>query len=119
VFGPHPRDYGYRLPKQARRAALLSALSLKHQQARLIVVDKLELAEGKTKLMRKVLESLQVHSVLIVLSESNPKVELASRNLPNLKVLKPEGLNVYDLLRYEHLIMTEAALREIEQRLAA
>ena len=119
IFGPQPRDTSYRLPKRARREALLSALSLKKQAGKLLVVDKLELAEVKTKLMREMLEELQIQSALIVIAETDRNVELAARNLPTVKVLRAEGLNVYDLLHYEHLILTEGALRIIEERLAA
>ena len=119
IFGPQPKDFSYRLPKKARREALLSALSLKRQDGKLLVLDKLELAEAKTKAMKKVLEDLQVQSALIVIPKSDRKVELAARNLPAVKVLRAEGLNVYDLLHYEHLILTEGALKALEERLAA
>jgi large subunit ribosomal protein L4 len=119
VFGPRPRDYTYRLPKKARRAALVSALSLKNRDGKLIVVEKIALPEAKTKLMRQMLADLKVNSALIVLAEPVREVELATRNLPNAKVLRVEGLNVYDLLRHEYLILTEQALQAIEARLAA
>lgn len=119
TFGPQPRDYSYRPPKKARRAALLSALSLRRQEEKIIVVDKLELAETKTKLMREVLENLGVKSALIVIHESDEKVERSARNLGTVKVLRAEGLNVYDILRYEHLVLTEQALGVIEERLVA
>jgi len=119
IFGPQPRDYSYRLPKQARREALLSALSLKNRDGKIIVLDKLELAEAKTKFMRKILGDLQVKSALIVIPQSDEKVERSARNLPGVKVLRAEGLNVYDLLRFEHLILTQRALRLLEERLAA
>lgn len=118
IFGPLPRDYSYRLPKQARREALLSALSLKKQDEKIIVLESLELAEAKTKLMRKLLEDLQVKTALLVIAEADEKIERSARNLSSLKVLRVEGLNVYDLLRYEHLILTEASLRAIEERMA-
>jgi len=119
VFGPQPRDYTYRLPKKARRAALLSTLTLKQREGKLIVVEKIELGEAKTKLMRRMLADLKVESALIVLGESAPDVELATRNLPNAKTLRVDGLNVYDILRHEHLILTAQALQAIEARLAA
>jgi large subunit ribosomal protein L4 len=119
IFGPTPRDYSYRMPKKARREALLSALSLKRKEGKIIVVAGFDLAETKTKLMRQALEELQVKSALIVLSDNDEKVMLSVRNLPKVKALRVEGLNVYDLLRYEHLIMTEPALKLIEERLAA
>ncbi|MBI3062772.1 MAG: 50S ribosomal protein L4 [Deltaproteobacteria bacterium] len=119
IFGPQPRDYSYRLPKKARREALLSALSLKNRDGKIIVLDKLEMAEAKTKLMRKMLEDLQVEKALIVIAQSDEKVQRAAQNLPNVKVLRAEGVNVYDLLRYEHLILTEGSLKLLEERLAA
>ncbi len=119
IFGPQPKDYSYRMPKKARREALLSALSLKHKEGKIIVLNTLELAQAKTKLMREMLHELQVKSALIILPQADEKVALSARNLPNVKTLRVEGLNVYDLLRYEHLIMTERALRLIEERLAA
>jgi large subunit ribosomal protein L4 len=118
IFGPQPRDYSYRLPKQARREALLSALSLKNREGKIIVLDKLELIEAKTKFMRKILGDLQVKSALIVIPQSDEKVERSARNLPGVKVLRAEGVNVYDLLRFEHLILTQGALTLLEERLA-
>lgn len=119
IFGPQPRDYSFRMPRKARKEALLSALSLKHRDGKIIVVDKLELEEAKTKLMVKALAELKVTSALIVIPQPDEKVERSSRNIPALKVLRVEGLNVYDLLRYEHLILTEGALKLLEERLAA
>jgi large subunit ribosomal protein L4 len=118
IFGPQPRDYSYRLPKKARKKALLSALSSKNQEGQLIVLDKLEFSEPKTKLMQKILEDLQVKNALVVLPQPDEKVERSARNLPTVKVLRVEGLNVYDLLHHEHLILTAEALKLIEERLA-
>ncbi len=119
VFGPQPRDYSYRLPRTARREALLSALSLKNREKKIIVVDKLELEAAKTKLMVQALAELKVESALIVIAQPDATIERAARNLPKVKVLRSEGLNVYDLLRYEHLILTDQALKNLEERLAA
>ena len=119
VFGPTPRDYSYRMPRSARREALLSALSVKHRDGKIIVVDKLELEAAKTKIMVKALAELKVSSALIVIAQPDATVERSARNLPKVKVLRVEGLNVYDLLRYDHLILTEGALKSLEERLAA
>jgi len=119
TFGPQPRDYSYRMPRTARREALLSALSLKNRDRKIIIVDKFELDEVKTKLMVRALAELKVDSALLVIPESNVKIERSARNLPKVKVLRVEGLNVYDLLRYEHLILTEGALKLLEERLSA
>ena len=119
IFGPQPRDYSFRMPRKARKEALLSALSLKNRDGKIIVVDKLELEEAKTKLMVKALEELKVTSALIVISRPDATIERSSHNIPAVKVLRVEGLNVYDLVRYEHLILTEGALKLLEERLAA
>lgn len=119
IFGPQPRDYSYRLPRTARREALLSALSLKNRDGKIIVVDKLELEEPKTKLIVKALAELKVASALIVLAQADDTIQRAARNLPKTKVLRVEGLNVYDLVLYEHLILTAEALKVLEERLAA
>jgi large subunit ribosomal protein L4 len=119
IFGPQPRDYSYRMPRTARRKALVSALSLKNRDGKIIVVDKLEPEQPKTKIMAQALAQLKVQSALIVIAAADERIERASRNLPKVKVLRVDGLNVYDLLRYEHLILTEGALRAIEERLAA
>jgi large subunit ribosomal protein L4 len=119
VFGPQPRDYSFRMPRKARKEALLSALSLKNRDGEIIVVDKLELEEAKTKLMARALAELKVTSALIVIAQPDEKIERSCRNLPGVKVLRVEGLNVYDLVCYQHLILTEGALKLLEERLGA
>jgi large subunit ribosomal protein L4 len=119
VFGPQPRDYSFRMPRKARKEALLSALSLKNRDGEIIVVDKLELEEAKTKLMARALAELKVTSALIVIAQPDEKIERSCRNLPGVKVLRVEGLNVYDLVCYRHLILTEEALKLLEERLGA
>jgi large subunit ribosomal protein L4 len=119
VFGPTPRDYSYRMPRSARREALLSALSLKHREGKVIVVDKLELEAAKTKFMAQALAELKVTSALIVIGQPDATIERSARNLPQVKVLRADGVNVYDLMRYEHLILTAGGLKSLEERLAA
>lgn len=119
VFGPTPRDYSYRMPRTARYQALLSALSLKNRDGKIIVVDKLELEAAKTKLMVAALAQLKIASALIVIAQADVNLERSARNLPRIKVLRVEGLNVYDLLRYDHLVLTVGALKLLEERLAA
>ena len=116
VFGPLPKDYSYRIPKKARRQALLSALSLKNQEGKVVVVEDITFAEIKTKQMVDLLGSISIGNALLVIPSSDQKVELSARNLPKVKVLRVEGLNVYDILRFEHLILTKGALAKIEER---
>src|SRR5713226_6117236 len=87
TFGPHPRDYSYRMPRKARREALLSALSLKNREGKIIVVDKLELEAPKTKIMVQALTELKVASALIVIAQTDEKIERSARTLPKVKVL--------------------------------
>jgi large subunit ribosomal protein L4 len=119
TFGPQPRDYSYRMPRTARREALLSALSLKNRESKIIVVDKFELEEAKTKLMVRALAELDVVSALIVIGQADAKIERSARNLPKIKVLRVDGINVYDVLGHEHLILTQEALQRLEARLGA
>ena len=120
IFGPQPRDYGYRLPKSARRAALRAALAARHADGRLLVVDALTLPEAKTKRMHEVLEGLGLGGgdALVVLGAADETVQRAARNLPRVHVIVEGGLNVYDVLRYSNLVMTRTALERIASRLA-
>lgn len=120
IFGPQPRDYSYGMPKQARRAAIRSVLAQKLRENRLTVVDRIEFDGIKTKSFVAMLGALGIDdSVLVVIDDADVKVELAGRNVPNAKVLRAAGLNVYDLLRYHHLVLTRAALERIKERVAA
>ena len=116
AFGPHPRSYRKRLPIRMRRQALRCALSGKAAGERLIVVDELSIADGKTKQMAQVLRALEASkSALVVLREPQPSVTRAIRNLPRVKALAADLLNVFDLMRYDMVIMTEAAVRRTEE----
>jgi len=118
IFGPAPRSYDYRLPASARRNALASALAQKARDGQLKVVDRIELAEGKTRLMADLLRSLDaLDGTLVVIAERDRNVELAGRNLPRVLVLPVEGINVYDILRHKNLLVTQDALAAIETRL--
>lgn len=116
VFGPVPRDYSYSIPKKEKRSAMLVALSAKVSENRLIVLDKIELSEPKTRLMAELLERLGVNeNALLLLSQENRNVMLAARNIPSVKVLRTQNLNVYDLLKYRYLITTEDAISAMKE----
>ncbi len=121
VFGPVPRGYGHKLPKKMRRAALLSALSERAGASALTVVDELQIEGYRTKRMVEILGALGLggRSVLIVLEDANPTVEASARNLPGVSVIRSEGVNVYDLLRHEHVLFTQAAIAKLQERLAS
>ncbi len=109
VFGPQPRDYSYRLPRSARRAALRSALSLRAKEQSLMVLDAFPVAKPRTQEVKAVIEKLGSPSMLIVDVENN-NLKLSTRNLPKAKYIEVEGLNVYDILDYDKLVLTKAAV---------
>jgi large subunit ribosomal protein L4 len=118
IFGPRPRSYAYRLPRQARRSALRSALAQKARDAQVRVIDGLALEAPKTKRMREILAALGIAgSVLIVLADRDANVELSARNLPGVLVLPVMGLNVEAVLAHETLLVARDALSAIETRL--
>lgn len=118
VFGPLPKNYHYRLPKKARKQALVSALSLKKREQRLIVVEDVAFPEIGTKHVKEMLKSLSVDSVLLVIPGADRNLELSARNLPNMKVVRTDGLNVYDVLHFDYLVLTQGALGAIQERLS-
>jgi large subunit ribosomal protein L4 len=116
IFGPTPRDYSYSMPKKEKRAALAAALSSKVNDNRMILLDKLELAGPRTKQMADLLKTLGVaESALVLIAAENKNVALASRNMPKIKVLRMENINVYDLLKYRYLITTQDALTTMQE----
>jgi large subunit ribosomal protein L4 len=120
ALGPKPRDYAYRLPKKVRRAALCSALSMKIQEGLLKVIDRLDIPAPKTRQMVSFLKDLRVEkAAIILLADENPNVQLAARNLPAVKVLRVEGVNIYDLLTHDYLICTREALMKLQERVAS
>jgi len=115
-FGPTPRDYSYSLPKKEKRAALIDAIASKVVDSRLVLVSSLDFAEPKTKLVTSMLDTLGVkENALVLIKAENINLTLASRNIPSVKVLRMENINVYDLLKYRYLIMTQDALSAIQE----
>lgn len=117
IFGPQPRDYSYKMPKRAWRRALCLALSDRAADGKLVVVQSLELPEAKTKAAKAALEALGLKHALIVLGEGEETFFRAARNLAAHKVLPAVGLNVYDVLNYDEILMSEAVARGLEARL--
>ena len=120
VFGPVPRGSGHKLPKKVRAAALRSALSLRQSEGAITAVDALALTEYKTSAIVGILRALELagKSVLIVLDQPSHHIEQSARNLPGVSVVRAEGLNVYDILRHQRLLATQAALEQVAGRLA-
>jgi len=119
VFGPNPRDYAYKVPKKVRRLALKMALSSKLQSDSLTVLDRFEPDLVKTRDFVAVLKALRLDSALIVIDQKNDSLERSSRNVPGVKVLRQEGLNVYDILKYDNLVLLAPSLKGIEGRLTS
>ncbi|NLW20016.1 MAG: 50S ribosomal protein L4 [Clostridiales bacterium] len=116
VFAPQPRDYVVKVPRKVRRLALKSALSAKLAAGDLIVVDKLNLPEAKTRVMAKVLSDLGISkSCLMVLPERDEMVQRAGRNLPTLRDAYAANINVYDILRADKLLLTKDAVQAIQE----
>lgn len=116
AFGPRPRDYSYRLPKKIRRLALKSAYSTKVKENSIIVVDKLEFAEPKTKDMLKTLDALNItNKTLVVTVDGDVNVTKSARNIPGVKPLRVDYVNVYDLLKYDTLLITKDAVKRVEE----
>jgi len=117
VFGPDPKSYSYRVPKKVRRLALKMALSSKMKENELLLLDAFGLEQIKTRDFVNVLKALNVANALVVTSERDDILERSSRNVPGVKVLSCMGLNVYDILKYKHLVLLESSVKEIEGRL--
>ncbi|MBY0277075.1 50S ribosomal protein L4 [Candidatus Binatia bacterium] len=118
VFGPQPRDYSYRVPAKARRVALRSVLADRQRNGALTVVDRIELAEPKTKRVVEMLGALGLSgSVLIISKDENIALERAARNLKSVKVLRSAGVNVYDVLKHQHVLLTQEAVQALAERL--
>jgi len=118
VFGPDLRDYAKKVPKKVRKLALKMALTSKVLEEQLVVVDRFELEEIKTKVFAGIVKGLDAEKALIVTGEKNERLEMSSRNVPGVKVLQTQGLNVYDILKYPKLVLVQPAIEGIEGRLA-
>lgn len=119
VFGPKPHSHAVGMPKKARRKALRSALSERAGTGTMVILDALSLEAPKTKAMQGILGTLETgRTTLLVLSADDRNITLSARNLPGVTVMQSEGVNVYDLLRHESFIITEDAVKKLEERLA-
>lgn len=115
VFAPKPRDYSFKLNKKVKRLALKSALTTKVNDGKFVVVDEINLTEMKTKEMVKVLNNLNVNKSLVVLEDANEKAVVAARNIPTVKTASVSTINVYDILKYDSVVVTKAAVEKIEE----
>ena len=114
AFGPQPRSYAFKLNRKVKKSALCSALSVRFQAEKIVVMKDLAMEQISTKSFAALLKRFEIEGALIVIDQADAKVELSARNLKNVKVLRADGVNVYDILKYPNLILTDAAVTEIE-----
>ena len=115
IFAPKPRDYSVKMNKKEKAAAIKSALSSRVAEEKIYVVDSLTFDEIKTKMMTAVLDSLKVEKALVVLDKKDENVILSARNLPEVRTVMSNGINVYDILKYGSLVITKEAVAQIEE----
>lgn len=118
IFGPTPRSYDIKVPKKVRKLALKMALSAKVQDENLFVIDALELEAIKTRALADILKALNLNDILIVSDSDEANLALSSRNIPDVKVIKTAGLNVYDILKFKNLLLVESSIENIKGRLS-
>jgi len=117
VFGPRPRDYSFRIPKKVKKAALKSALSLKVMEDKMLILRDFPMDEIKTKKFKEVLDKFELKSVLFVLDKADAVLEKSSKNIKEVKMMRSEGINVYDLIKYDNLVVLEPSVKMIERAL--
>lgn len=114
AFGPSPRSYSFKLNRKVKKLALCSALSARFQAEKLLVVKDLVMDKISSKSFAQIVSKLEVEGALVVIDQADNTIELSARNLRNVKVMRAEGVNVYDVLKYPNLVLTDAAVSEIE-----
>jgi large subunit ribosomal protein L4 len=114
VFGPHPRDYSFSVPKKVRKKALISVLSMKLKEDKMLILKDFPMEKISTKAFKSVVDLFGFKKVLFVLDQENEYLLKSSRNIRNIKMIRSEGINVYDVLNYEHLVLLEPSVKKIE-----
>jgi large subunit ribosomal protein L4 len=117
AFGPKPKSWAYKVPKKVRKLALKMALSSKLKDENILILDQFELDEIKTRAFSEVAGNLNVENALIIIDQENENLALSARNISEFKVMRFEGLNVYDILKHKTLVLLEASVKAIEGRL--
>jgi large subunit ribosomal protein L4 len=119
VFGPHPRDYSYSIPKKVRKKAIISALSMKFKENKMLILKDFPMEKISTRIFKGVFDLFSLKKALFVLDDDNVFLLKSSRNIKNVKMIRSEGINVYDILNHEHLILLEPSVKKIEGALLA
>jgi large subunit ribosomal protein L4 len=119
VFGPHPRDYSYSIPKKVRKKAIISALSMKFKDNKMLILKDFPMEKISTRIFKGVFDLFSLKKALFILDDNNAVLLKSSRNIKNVKMIRSEGINVYDILNHEHLILLEPSVKKIEGALLA
>jgi len=119
VFGPHPRDYSYSIPKKVRKKAIISALSMKFKDNKMLILKDFPMEKISTRIFKGVFDLFSLKKALFVLDDNNEVLLKSSRNIKNVKMIRSEGINVYDILNHEYLILLEPSVKKIEGALLA
>ena len=119
VFGPHPRDYSYSIPKKVRKKAIISALSMKFKEDKMLILKDFPMEKISTRIFKGVFDLFNLKKALFILDDNNAFLLKSSRNIKNVKMIRSEGINVYDILNHEHLILLEPSVKKIEGALLA
>jgi large subunit ribosomal protein L4 len=119
VFGPHPRDYSYSIPKKVRKKAIICALSMKLKENKMVILKDFPMEKISTHIFKGVIDLFSLKKALFIIDENNEVLLKSSRNIKNVKMIRSEGINVYDILNHEHLILLEPSVKKIEGALLA
>ena len=119
VFGPHPRDYSFSVPKKVRKKALISVLSMKCKDDKLLILNDFPMEKISTREFKSVVDLFGFKKALFIIDSENLVLLKSSRNLRNVKMIRSEGINVYDILNHEHLVLLEPSVKKIEGALLA
>jgi large subunit ribosomal protein L4 len=119
VFGPHPRDFSYSIPKKVRKKAIICALSMKFKENKMLILKDFPMEKISTRIFKGVFDLFSLKKALFVLDDDNVFLLKSSRNIKNVKMIRSEGINVYDILNHEYLILLEPSVKKIEGALLA
>ncbi len=114
VFGPHPRDFSYGIPKKVRKKAVISALSMKLKQDKMLILKDFPMEKISTRIFKSVVDLFALKKALFVLADDDTTLQKSSRNIKNIKMIRSEGINVYDILNHEHLVLLEPSIKKLE-----
>jgi large subunit ribosomal protein L4 len=114
VFGPHPRDFSYSIPKKVRKKAVISALSMKLKQDKMLILKDFPMEKISTRIFKSVVDLFDLKKALFVLADDDITLQKSSRNIKSIKMIRSEGINVYDILNHEHLVLLESSIKKLE-----